>query len=458
MNRRFSVYIHFSIFICAILPALFLILSCGPQSRIITDKEWLKEKPTKIYTIGNYDSYPILAEKAECVLINKDGIKMWTRIDPAKVPPLAKTNEHGFCENGATVTNAINVYELPDTSSKVIDRIGKGMLVQVLESASYFVKISTPKVETTGWVYKKDLENYTDWGKRNKPKVTIREDANAVYIGEKKILKGISKTHLERNFVQNIANKAVVVTAKNIDDYRGTFENYAPYQQVLQDVAKGGQIRFYERGKILEKYQDGGGCIIKKEFAAFKADKTDASYFAYDIGGEAPMTIKKWEFYNTYGEKTGDWFGDAGEGKYKQYRFSIDGSYVLLDGAMAHAGENGIFGGVSKGFLDKYGRVVKYLGIHCSIGNIYYSYGNEIGKGGVEVFGYVITSPDPVMHLMITKRPTEYTFGPIEEYTTNNLAFYEIYSLDNGETISKSYSVTGKLIETMLFPKKSEKK
>lgn len=175
--------------LCALAP-LWLSLLCltctAPQKRQLTVMPESEKKyvAKKLYSVKKGDI--ILAEKDGMVLVRVNGVDFWTKVDRENIAPLPKTNVFGFCENTATVTNIIYVYELPDISSKVVDKISKGMLVQIVETADYFVKISTPKVETYGWVLKKDLSDYSDYSPRSvaKAKVTIKEDSANIYIGD----------------------------------------------------------------------------------------------------------------------------------------------------------------------------------------------------------------------------------------------------------------------------------
>ncbi|MBI4977722.1 MAG: SH3 domain-containing protein [Spirochaetes bacterium] len=351
-----------------------LLLACTPPSRTaahtMTDKEWMLEKPAHITNVADYDRYPILAEKSGCLLVSINGVETWVHISPAKVPPLVKTNEYGFCENVAVSTNKINVYERPDISSTVIDTIANNYLVQIVDVASYFVKISTPKIETFGWVYKKDLSNYTDWNNQPKSVADISEDNNFVYIGNKKHPLGKNLNDNNDQAVDKIYQKSILVSKNDYDVLQQTYSDFSQVSDAVEACRAGKAIRYYEQMQILEKLND-GGAIIQKRFGFFADNEKDGRYLA-SLMGESTIPFYATDFYNKYGDKTGTIYCKLIKGKYQNYHFSEDTNYILIQGADSHQERSKDILVDLYGFFDKYGRCIKKMNAVGDNINIYY--------------------------------------------------------------------------------------
>jgi len=285
---------------CLVLSVVvvIIIVSCGRSSnapiQVDSSKKEIKLN-YKYEKFDDYSNYKIYAEKPGFVLIKKySGELVWTPVNKKLVKPLPKTNENGWCDLSVSGKNTIKVYSNPDISSKIIFYIDKRFIIQIIESMDYFVKIHTPAIGKVGYVFKKDLKDFTRYNiKKNLPLAKFIEDDNTIKIKvgnkERILKKGIVDTK-ELNRTPKLLNEKLskysfLVNKNNLSDYTDTVGNIAFYAKVLENIkTKNVPYKYYERVKLLFKDED--VVVIEKRFAFINyTNNNDFSLLALDHFG-----------------------------------------------------------------------------------------------------------------------------------------------------------------------------
>ncbi|MBI4979664.1 MAG: hypothetical protein HZC28_19450 [Spirochaetes bacterium] len=347
-----------------------LLLSGAPRpqtpANTKTDREWMLEKPAHITNVADYDRYPILAEKSGCLLVNMNGVKTWVNINPVKVPPLVKTNEYGFCENVSIGTNRINVYEMPDMSSRVADTIARNYLVQVVDVANYFVKIATPKINRYGWVNKKDLANYINRLSNNgKARAVVNDTETSFSIsvnGEtKRYKKGYTLIDNRADVAAwntELIKKSTIVTAESLNSVRQTVSDVEFYQPIVKEIESGKSYYYYERAKLL--YKDDTTFVIEKRYAFIDMENRKRNLLASDSFGGTVWPLSKIEFYNAAGDVMVSYNAAIVDDKDENFKPSKDGSVFLAQlVSLANNKDGATFSDGYSGFFSKTGQYLK---------------------------------------------------------------------------------------------------
>lgn len=460
----------FLLSLCALVPLWFtLFLSCTtPQRTTMTvmPASETNRKFEKVYAPTEKDK--ILAEKDGAILVYVNGLTFWTPVNKDAIPKKPATNQYGFCESAMKVNESVPVYLLPDIASPVIDNIAANQALQVVEFANYFAKINTTRISTNGfsvcgWVYMKDLSNYSSVSYSSKPKAKFIENEKSMTIqtaeGSRTLIKGVTSNEAALSpamWQKLLLPKSVQATKSGLIQYADTFENL-PYAKQFVDAAGKRTLNYYERALVFYKNND--VVILSKQFAFLDTSDPKKSSFATGPFGDASyQPLSKVEFYNAYGEKTAEYFGEV-----VKVEPSSSGEVVYVHMSRLSSDENGASYSSDFGlYMTKYGKLIKNLArpsltFEIEAYDQYYyvldrveQYGSEYRHYpeyvDVKVFDMVRNAM--IMHIHYDKNPyKKYMVGRSSKESLP-IVFYEYYGDEKGQDWYIGYDVNGKVIRT----------